>query len=285
MTGKILITGATGSVGAALVKRLQQMNTSIRVAGSNVETLHARFGDSVDAVAFDFLNNATFASTFEGVDKMFLMRPPQIANVQRDIFPALDTARAAGVQRVVFLSLIGIERAKIVPHYKIEQYLVASGLDYTFLRCSFFMQNLNTTHRAEIKERSEIYVPAGSSRTSFIDVRDIAAVAARALTEPGRTHKAYDLTGGEALDYWQAAEIISKELGRRITYRNPNPLAFLVNHVRRGAPIMVALVMTGLYLSTRFGMADIVTQDVEHVTGHTPLTFAQYVHDYREAWL
>ena len=147
------------------------------------------------------------------------------------------------------------------------------------------MQNLNTTHRAEIKERSEIYVPAGSSRTSFIDVRDIAAVAARALTEPGRTHKAYDLTGGEALDYWQAAEIISKELGRRITYRNPNPLAFLVNHVRRGAPIMVALVMTGLYLSTRFGMADIVTQDVEHVTGHTPLTFAQYVRDYREAWL
>ncbi len=291
MTGKILVTGALGNVGAEIVKRLcldtalQTAGRTVRAADLSAEKLRERFGAGIEAVAFDFSKKETYAATFEGVETMFLMRPPQISDVRGIMLPALDAAQAAGIKHVVFLSLIGIERAKFVPHYKVEEYLVNSPLIWTFLRCSFFMQNLNTTHRQEIKERDEIFVPVGNARTSFIDARDIAAVAANALSQPGHENKAYDLTGAEALDYWQAAEILSQTLGRKITYRNPSPLAFFWKHLQRGTPFMFALVMTGLYLSTRNGMAGPVTGEVERISGNKPISFQQYAIDYRESWL
>jgi uncharacterized protein YbjT (DUF2867 family) len=284
MTGKILVLGALGNVGSELVKRLQATGSQVRAADLSVEKVRERFGDSVEAVAFDFSKKETYSPTFAGVEKMFLMRPPQISDVKRIMLPALEAARMAGVKHIVFLSLIGIEKAKFVPHYKVEEYLVNSPMTWTFLRCSFFMQNLNTTHRQEIRERNEIFVPVGRARTSFIDVRDIAAVAAVALTQPGHDNKAYDLTGGEALDYWQAAEILSDALGRRIMYRNPSPIEFLFTHLRRGTPFMFALVMTGLYLSTRNGMAEPVTEEVERLTGKKPIPFCQYAQDYKASW-
>jgi uncharacterized protein YbjT (DUF2867 family) len=200
------------------------------------------------------------------------------------MFPAIDAAKQAGVKQVVFLSLIGIENAKFVPHYKVEQYLTACGFNTTFLRCSFFMQNLNTVHRQEIRERNEIFVPVGNAKTSFIDARDIGAVTATVLTQAGHKNKNYDLTGSEALDYWQASSIMSDVLGKEITYRNPNPLQFFIETMRRGTPFAFAVVMMGLYTSTRFGMAEPVTDEVENLIGRKPITFQQYVMDYKESW-
>lgn len=284
MVKPILVTGALGNVGAEIVKRLQAQGSPVRAADLSVEKVQERFGPSVEAIPFDFSKAETFAPAFEGIEAMFLMRPPQITDIKKYIFPALAAAQAAGVRHVVFLSLIGIEKTTYVPHFKVEQYLRSSQMTWTFLRASFFMQNLNTTHRLEIKERDEIYVPVGSAKTSFLDVRDIGAVGAAALTQPGHAFKAYDLTGPEALDYWQAAEIMSAVLGRKITYKNPNPLAFLLNTMRRSTPFMFALVMTGLYTATRFGQADIVTNEVERLTGRKPVSFRQYVADYKNSW-
>ncbi len=92
------------------------------------------------------------------------------------------------------------------------------------------------------------------------------------LLEDGHAGRNYDLTGSERLDYWEAANIMSEVLGRQITYRNPNPVHFLVETVRRGTPFMFAMVMLGLYTSTRFGMADPITGEVERLTGQAPLT-------------
>lgn len=132
-----------------------------------------------------------------------------------------------------FLSLLGAEHNRVVPHYKIEQYLIHAGLADTFLRARFFMKNLNTTHRAEIQQRNEIVVPAGKGKTSFIDVRNIAAVAALALTETGHANQAYDLTGSEALDDDEVAAILSQALGRPITYREPSLFQFICNLLTR----------------------------------------------------
>jgi uncharacterized protein YbjT (DUF2867 family) len=147
------------------------------------------------------------------------------------------------------------------------------------------MQNLNTTHRQEIRENSEIFVPVGNAKTSFIDVRDIAEVAVTALSGSGYENKALDLTGPEAIDYRQAAQILSEVLDRKITYRNPSLFLFLLSHLQRGTPFMFALVMTGLYLSTRNGMAVQVTQEVERITGQKPKTFRQYVQDHKIEWI
>jgi len=285
MSSPILVIGALGNVGAEVVKQVLDRGGKVRAADRDVKKLKERFGDSVESVHFDFTDPATYTATFKDVKKMFYMRPPQLTNIQRDMNPSMDAAKRAGVTHVVFLSLIGIENAKYVPHYKVETYLHKINLQTTFLRCSFFMQNLNTTHRKEIKERNEIFVPVGNAKTSFVDVRDIGAVAALALTEDGHAGKNYDLTGSEALNYWDATRIMSDIVGREIVYRNPNPFYFLIETVRRGTPFMFALVQMGLYTSTRFGMAKNVTREVETLTGHKPILFKQYVIDYKDSWL
>ena len=285
MSSPILVIGALGNVGAQVVRELLEKNVTVRAADTSVEKVKARFGDSVQAVRFNFADASSYKETFQGVEKMFLLRPPQIADVKKYIFPAIDAAKRADVKHVVFLSLIGIENAKFVPHYKMEQYLTQSGFETTFLRCSFFMQNLNTVHRTEIKEKNEIFVPVGNAKTSFIDARDIGAVAAITLTQENHANKNYDLTGSTSLDYWQATEIMSEVLGRQITYRNPNPVRFLIESLRRGTPFMFALVQMGLYTSTRFGMAEAITDEVEKLTGRKPISFRQYVMDYKESWI
>lgn len=285
MSSTILVTGALGNVGAAVVKELQESGKNIRAADMDRQTLKEQLRDSVECVRFDFTDAKTYASAFDGVEKMFLMRPPRITNIERDMYPALDAAKRAGVKYIVFLSLIGIENAKFIPHYKVETYLKKQNFQTTYLRCSFFMQNLNTTHAKEIKEHREISVPVGNAKTSFIDVRDIGAVAARCLLEDGHAGRNYDLTGAQALDYWQVAKILSETLQREIKYRNPNPIQFLFDSVRRGTPLKFALVMTALYTSTRFGMAEPVTDEVQRITGRKPIPFQQYAREYREAWL
>lgn len=274
-----------GNVGTETVRDLQANGQYVRTADIDAAKLMTKFGGAVESVHFNFSNPETFGSAFEGVGSMFLIRPPRISDVKKYIFPALDAARKAGVQHVVFLSLIGIEKARFVPHYKVETYLMEQGFQTTFLRCSFFMQNLNTTHQAEIRDRNEIFVPVGNAKTSFIDVRDIGAVAARVLTEHGHAVRNYDLTGGEALDYWQAASLLSETLGCEIKYRNPGALRFLIETMRRGAPFRYALVVMGLYTSTKYGMAEPVTREVERQLGRKPISFKQYTQDYREAWL
>lgn len=113
------------------------------------------------------------------------MRPPDLAIPKKQIEPAILYAKSAGVEHIAFMSLLLAEKNSFVRHHKIEKLIVAPGVPYTFLRPSFFMQNLSTTHALEIKSMNEILVPAGRGKTSFIDVRDIAAVAVEALTKDG----------------------------------------------------------------------------------------------------
>jgi uncharacterized protein YbjT (DUF2867 family) len=285
----ILVIGSLGNVGAQVIKSLLERCQSgsdihIRAADPNPVKIASQFGPVVESVAFDFTRPETFAPALNGVSRMFLLRPPQIANVQKTLLPALKVARSEGVRQVVFLSLIGVQNAPIVPHYKVEQDLLRHGPPYTFLRPSFFMQNLNTTHRDEIRLNDEINVPVGKARTSFVDTRDLGAVAALTLTQPGHDYQAYELTGSEALDYYQVAERFSAALGRKIVYRDPSPLTYILAARRRGLAWPFALVTVGLYISTRFGMADKVTGEVERLLGRPPITFDQYIHDYRQSW-
>lgn len=284
METPILVIGALGNVGTEVVRSLLAESKPVRVADIDENRLSQTFGELVECVRFDFTDLGTYGATFTGVQKMFLMRPPQISNIRRDMHPAIVAAKQAGVEYVVFLSLIGIENAKYVPHYKVETCLREYNFETTFLRCSFFMQNLNTTHCREIKERNEIFVPVGNARTSFIDIRDIGAVAARCLIEDKHAGKNYDLTGAEALNYWQATKILSETLQREIKYRNPSPLYFLFETLRRGTPLAFALIMMRLYTSTRFGMAEPVTHEVERLIGRKPITFQQYTQDFKQAW-
>jgi uncharacterized protein YbjT (DUF2867 family) len=281
----MLITGATGSVGAELVRILQQQGHAVRAAvrPENVATYPAKAG--VTAVGFDFTKPASFATALAGVRRIFLMRPPEIAATRRLINPFIDAALAAGVEQIVFLSLLGAAQNPVVPHHQVERYLDQRGAPWTLLRPSFFMQNLSSTHRPEILELNEILVPAGAGRTSFIDARDIAAVAARTLTEDGHLLQAYTLTGDEALSYHDAAHIFSRELGRPIHYRRPSLVRFARQMRRRGLDWPFILVMAGIYTTARLGLADQVTPETAQLLGRAPITLVQFVADYRQVWL
>ncbi|MCC7446443.1 MAG: SDR family oxidoreductase [Anaerolineae bacterium] len=283
MTATILVTGAPGNVGSEVVKGLIG-KAAFQIGAYNVESTRKAFGSDQDIVRFDFLDSATYGPAFARIEAMFLVRPPALSNVKRDIAPALIAAQQAGVKHIVFLSLQGVEQNRIVPHYKIEKLILELGFAYTFLRASFFMQNLSTTHLAEIRDKSEIGVPVGRAKTSFIDVRDIAAVAVRALTEDGHANKIYTLTGSEALDYYQVSQTMTDVLGRPVRYTNPSVIGFLRDQLAAGRPLGYSVVMAGLYTITRLGNAKDVTGDVSRILGREPIPFRQFVHDYQACW-
>lgn len=279
----ILVTGATGNVGSAVLTLLRSQGLPAR-AGIRRPAHNSVSGE---AVAFDFLEPATWEPAFEGIDLLFLVRPPALSNVERDIVPALEAAKLAGVSHIVFLSLQGAGTNRIVPHAKIEAWLQESGLFWTFLRPSFFMQNLSTTHVAEIRDRSEIIVPAGQGRTAFVDVEDVAAVALAVFRAPWEhRNRAWTLTGPTADTYTEVAELLSSELGRPIRYRRPGLLRF-ARHARTELrmPWAMVAVMAVIYTTARIGKAAGLTDDVEKVTGRPPATLADFVHRERSVWI
>jgi uncharacterized protein YbjT (DUF2867 family) len=294
----IVVTGATGNVGFEVLKQLVEAGQAVRAAVTDVErakTLLQEKGVEVSEVEFvrlEFGNESTYSSTFANTDGLFLMRPPAISDTKRLISPAIDAAKAAGVKRVVFLSLQGAQKNSVVPHYAIERHLEKVSIDYTFLRAAFFMQNLSTTHREDIQKREDIFIPAGKGKTAFIDVRDIAAVAVKALTTLDEDYQALglknqgvELTGSEALDYKEVAAILSEVLGRKVTYSNPSNRKFGKVWRERGYPLAQILVMEALYTIAKLGLAGRLTDDLERVLGREPITFKKFVEDYKLVWM
>jgi uncharacterized protein YbjT (DUF2867 family) len=293
----IVVTGATGNVGFEVLKQLLNAGHVVRAAVTSIEgakiTLQGK-GITVNGLEFvrlEFGNEATYPAAFANADELFLMRPPGISDTKKLINPAIDTAKNAGVKRVAFLSLQGAEKNPVVPHYAVERHLEKVGVDYTFLRAAFFMQNLATTHRDDIRDHSNIFIPVGKGKTAFIDVRDIAAVAAKALTESeqeletlGLKNQGVELTSNEALDYIEIAAILSDVLGRTITYSNPSNRHFGKVWHERGYPLAQILVMEALYTVAKLGLANHLTKDTERILGRSPISFRQFAEDSRNVW-
>ena len=280
-----LVTGALGNVGREVVEGLLGADVSVRAASRDAGAVSDRFGSSVTAVALDFTDPATW-SAFDGVERLFLMRPPQLSNIARDMIPALEAARSAGVRHIVLLSLQGAERNKVVPHAKIEAWLRDSGLDWTFVRPSFFMENLSTTHSSDIADRGEIMVPAGGGHTAFVAAPDVAAVAVAALLDPAAHRNiAWTPTGPQALTYGAVAQILSDVLGRKITYGKPGVLRY-ARHARRylDMPWAMVAVTCAIYTVARLGKAGALTHDVRAVTGREPVSFEVWAREHAASW-
>ncbi|HMA59810.1 MAG TPA: NmrA family NAD(P)-binding protein [Halanaerobiales bacterium] len=157
----VLITGATGNVGHALLKKLtNEDNIKIFAAGRHVEkTKDVIDVDNISYRCPDFKDKNTYKSSLQDIDTAFLMRPPAISKVKKYIKPYLVKIKEKNIKQVVFLSLQGADKNILVPHHRIEKYIKELEIPYTFLRPSFFMQNLSTTHKEEIKARSQLLPP------------------------------------------------------------------------------------------------------------------------------
>ena len=187
---------------------------------------------------------------------------------------------------MVLLSLQGAEHNRVVPHHALEQWLGQSGRSGTFVRASFFMQNLTPTHLTDIRDRDEIVVPAGSGATAFVDARDVAAVAASALLDPTRHHDtAWTPTGPQALTYAEVAATLSDVLGRPIRYRAPGLVRYARHaHGTLAMPWGMVAVTSAIYTMARLGRAGGLTDDVRTVTGHDPVSFEEFARRERARW-
>jgi uncharacterized protein YbjT (DUF2867 family) len=199
-----------------------------------------------------------------------------------DIGAFVDAADRVGVTRIAYLSTLGAEKNPLVPHHWIEKRILATDMEYTLLRASFFMQNLLEVHRQEIVDHGEIFVPAGTGKTSFVDARDLGEIAAVVLTETGHANQTYDLTGPAALDYQEVAAIFSDVLDRPVTYPQPSLIAFATRMHRRGEPVGFIAVMCGIYTVARFGLAGRVTDDSQRLLGRQPRGMRPFVEDHAD---
>ncbi len=252
---RVLVTGAAGNVGEHVVESLLGRGIEVVAATRDPAKARARFGDRVVATRLDFRDRRTWEGALGGARHLFLMRPPAIADVQRNLNPFVDLARAHGVDHVVFLSVAGAGKNRVVPHRKVEDHLRLRGDHHTNLRPGFFAQNLQSAYRQDIVEDDRIYVPAGRRQpVNWIDARDIAEVAALVLTEPER-HRghSYTLTGPGAVPWSEVTEALTATLGRPIVYQPASVPGYARHLWRRGLPGGAILVQTLLHFLLRFG--------------------------------
>lgn len=284
--GPVLVIGASGNIGYYVVRRLVEAGAEVRAAARNPARLTNHWGSDISAVTFDFADASTWAAAFDGVATAYLMRPPHISNISRDMEPALRAMEASGVRHVVLLSVMGAADMPWVPHAKIEAWLKASSMSWTFIRPSFFMENLSTTHAPAITHQHQLIVPAGGGKTSFVAATDVAAVTCAALLDPSRhRNTSWTPTGDTALSYYAAASILTDVLGRRIEYRRPG-IPTYVTHARRDLDMPWPMLATtvAIYTVARLGRAAEVTDDVRTVTGRAPMPFREWARGHREAW-
>ncbi|MHA6524604.1 MULTISPECIES: SDR family oxidoreductase [Tessaracoccus] len=280
----VFLTGATGTVGAAVAAQLAARGERV-IAGVRSGHAARRLPDGVEARLFDFASPPEqLRRVMGGADRLFLMRPPQIADVQRFLIPVIDAAQDLGMRQVVFLSLQGVQFNRNTPHHQVEAYLKATRAPYTMLRPNFFMQNLSSTYAADIARHSEIRVPAGRSRTAFIDARDIGAVVARVLTEPGHDRKAYTLSGEQSLSYTDVAQIMSRVLGRPITYTRPTEHEYLAQLAADGRPADYIAVQKMIYRVVRLNASAVPNRSIRRLTGSPATRFDRFVNDHRDLW-
>lgn len=280
----VLVTGASGNVGREVVKELLKYKQPVTAAVS-LKTETPAFADGVKTVLFDFADPSSYAPALCEVDKIFLMRPPIISDVRKFIFPFIDAALKAGIKHIVFLSLQGVSFNPFTPHFKVEKYLKKLKAPYTFIRPNFFMQNLSTFYRDDIKMRREIFLPAGNGKTAFVDTRDIGAVSAKVLTEEHHCGKAYTLTGPEALDYYQVADIFSKKLGQTITYANPKVKEYTDRLRKNKASEDFIKIQKMLYFVVRHNLSKGTTKTIPEILGRRAINMESFVEDYKDNWL
>ena len=280
----VLVTGATGNTGRAVLDALVRRDVPVR-AMVRAEADRGKLPDGVQAVIADFDDPASIAAALTGAGRAYLVTPSsERAEEQQRRFA--DLAAKAGTRQLVVLSQLGADEHSPVRflryHAAVEQHVRDLGIPYTYLRPNLFFQGLLAFARP-ISTEGQFYAPIGDARVSAVDVRDIGAVAAVTLTEPGHDGATYTLTGPGAITHTQIADALTAVLGRQVTFVDVSPSAF-ADSLRGILPPWQVDGLLEDYAHYRRGEAAAVSSAVTEITGTPPKDVAQFARDYASAF-
>lgn len=279
MKQTILVVGASGNVGSEIVKILKQQGHQV------VSTTSKKSTDPL----VRHLNLATgegVKEAFLGIDRAFILSPAGYADQYKILSPLIAQAKVQKLKKVVLMSAMGADADPNTPLRKAEVELETSGLNYNIIRPNWFMQNFNTFWVGGILSQSKILLPAGSAKTSFIDARDISAVAAKLLTtDDSFSNKAYNLTGSEAIDHSQVALAISEASGRKVSYQEISSEEFVNMLSGFGLAKDYVQFLNLIMGYLKAGYNSTVTSSVKDILGREPLKFQNYAKDYRASFI
>jgi uncharacterized protein YbjT (DUF2867 family) len=281
----ILVTGASGNAGGAVLREVLKTNNPLRAMYRSQEDA-AKAPANVPAVIADFSDKPSLRRALEGVDTVYLVCSPvrELVELEANM---VDACREAGVRRVVLNSALGAgDYPKSFPswHREVEDKLKASGLEFTILRPNSFMQNILTYYAPSIRTQRAFYAAMGNARTSFIDLRDIASVAAKTLTSPEHAARTYELNGPEALTYAQVAEKISRASKREVQYVDI-PVAqqkrSLLDQRMPEWLVTALLDLQAYYTGGKGGQVDDV---LANLLGRSPSTMDQFLAEFADSF-
>ena len=282
----ILVTGATGQVGREVVRQLAAESEPVRaLVRDPARASHIRL-PGVDVVIGDMGRPETLDPALLGVDRVFLLSPadPEQVTLQGNVVQA---CKRAGVARIVKISVAGGPDAATQIgrwHWTTEKQIEASGLGFTMLRPTLYMQQ-TLSFAPSVATSGSFSAPMGTGEVAMVDARDVAAVAVRVLTEGGHDQKIYDLTGPEALSFDAVADALSEAIGRKVSYVHVPPEYFRKQLLGGGVPRWLVDDMLLLFASFRDGYGAAVSNSVQAVTGSKPRTFRQFARDHAAAFL
>ena len=278
----VLVTGASGTVGSFLVPLLVDQGVRVRAASRRAQLPDGGTRGAL-GVQVDLRDPPSVTDVLAGVDRLFLCTPLEedMADVAARV---VAQARQAGVRQIVRLSAFGAggggKTRLAAIHEQTEESLGRAGVPWVFLRPNAFMQNTVAHFAHGIRRYGAFRAPQGAGRVSAVDARDVAAVAARVLTQPPSANACYDLTGGEALSNQDIATVLGRLLGREIQYIDTEPGETRATLLAQGLSEWLTDIVMELYdLSSRGGAAR-VSADVAALLGRAPTSFEDFAADY-----
>lgn len=271
-----LIVGASGTVGTELVRLLKLKNQTVLRATSKKDL-------EQDQIYLNLITKEGLENVSK-VENIFLLSPPRHVNQDELLIPVIEKAKNSKVKKIVLMTAMGVDADPSIPLRKVELYLEKSGMTYNIIRPNWFMQNFNSYWVHGINHQNKILLNVENAKGSFIDARDIASVASALLTTNQFNDQAFDLTGGQALNHVEVADIISKASDRAIKYQNITSSEMRDGLLSAGLPKDYAEFMLVILDFFRQGYSERITDSVEKITGRKPITFNTYAEDYRKSW-
>jgi uncharacterized protein YbjT (DUF2867 family) len=194
-------------------------------------------------------------------------------------------AKNKNLEKVVLMSVMGVNLIETSPLRRAEVELENSGLNYNIIRPNWFMQNFNTFWIQGIIKSNKILLPAGDAKVSFIDARDISDVATKLLTSNIHNNKAFDLTGPESITHDTVANYISSITNKKVFYQNISSSEFKKDLLNAELPEHYADFLVTIMGFLREGFNSKVTDSVSNILGRSPISISKYVNDYKKYWL